>query len=201
MQKKQSKYIIGIDEAGRGPLAGPVSVSVFALEKRFTKKVLKDANDSKKLTVKKREEIFLDMYEFAKEQKCFFEVSLVSEKVIDKKGISFAIKYGLSKSLKKILQKIERDCKDVEVFLDGSLYAPKEFTKQKTIIKGDSLIPVIGMASVMAKVTRDRYMIKISKKYPQYDFHIHKGYGTKKHIEAIKKHGISDIHRKTWIKM
>lgn len=194
------KYIIGIDEAGRGPLAGPVSIGVFAVEKKYAKKVLSRANDSKKLSEKIREEIFSEIKVLLKEKKCFYDVSLVSEKIIDTKGISFAIKKGLAKSLKKVLKEIDRMPDEVSVFLDGSLYAPKEFIKQKTIIKGDSLVPVIGMASIMAKVTRDRYMVRIAKKYPQYGFEIHKGYGTLAHRKAIKKYGISNIHRKTWIK-
>jgi len=196
----RSKYIIGIDEVGRGPLAGPVAVGVFAVERKKAKKILKRANDSKKLSEKKREEIFAEMSQCAKSLDCFYNVSLVSAKIIDSKGITFAIKNGIKKSLEKVLCEIKIKAGDVEVLLDGSLSAPTEFTHQKTIIKGDSLEPVIGMASIMAKVTRDRYIQRIAKKYPNYGFEIHKGYGTLMHRKNIEKFGVCDIHRKSWVK-
>jgi len=197
---KRPLYIVGIDEAGRGPLAGPVAVGVFIVERKKAKNVLKKANDSKKISEIKREVIFEEAKGMSFRGMCYWDVSLIRADIIDKKGISFAIRTGLSKSLSKVIKHFKLRPAEVEVLLDGSLYAPKEYVHQETIIKGDSLVPVIGMASIMAKVTRDRYMIRLAKKYPEYGFDIHKGYGTKKHYFAIKRAGISPEHRKTWIK-
>jgi ribonuclease HII len=98
-----------------------------------------------------------------------------------------------------VLKKLDATIRET-ILLDGSLYAPKEFKKQKTIIKGDEKEPAIGLASIVAKVTRDRYMLKMAGKHPLYGFENHVGYGTKKHYLAIKKHGMTDIHRKSFLK-
>ena len=192
------KWIIGIDEAGRGPLAGPVSVGVFAIQKdQKTKlKVLKKSKDSKVLSHMQREEVFREIENEKKAGKCLYEVVLTSSLYIDAYGIVPAIKSAMKKALKKL----NLNPKDCEVLLDGSLKAPEEYINQKTIIKGDAKIPVISAASICAKVLRDRYMVKISKKYTQYDFHIHKGYGTAKHIISIKSFGLTDIHRRSFLK-
>lgn len=197
---KLPSYIIGIDEAGRGPLAGPLSVCAFTVSKEHSKIVLKRAGDSKKISEKNREEIFDQIFQFKKERKCFFDATLVSAKIIDKRGISYAIKFGLKKSLEKVIKQINKKPEDVLILMDGSLKAGEEFINQQTIIKGDSLVPVIGMASIVAKVTRDRHMRKMAKKYPQYGFEIHKGYGTKKHLKAIRENGLTTIHRVSWIR-
>ncbi|MFZ2049210.1 MAG: ribonuclease HII [Minisyncoccia bacterium] len=187
-------YIVGIDEAGRGPLAGPVSVGVLMLNKKVDKKFLRGIKDSKKLSESMREEWFNKALEMKAGGVLDYRVALVSEKVIDKNGIVEAIKIGIEDCLKKL-----KVPKHSEIYLDGGLRAPKNFKKQKTIIKGDEKIPVISLASIMAKVTRDRYMKKIGMNYPEYGFEEHKGYGTAKHIKAIKKFGISKIHRKTYL--
>lgn len=183
--------IIGIDEAGRGPLAGPVAVGVCAVPEIFDYKIFGLLRDSKKLSEKRREEIFAQMQILKKEGKLDFSVALVSNKVIDDKGISYAIREGV----KGVLQKIVADPKRCKVFLDGSLKAPAEFVNQETIIKGDEKVPVISLASIAAKVTRDRYMKKAALEYIEYGFEIHKGYGTKAHIECIRKQGFCAIHR------
>lgn len=193
--------IFGIDEAGRGPIAGPVAVGVFRLDienkdfKILIKKTKLKLRDSKKLNHKQREEWFEVIKKWKKEGRCDYSVTLVSAKDIDLKGIVPSINKALSKSLHKLQNK---DCK--LILLDGGLKAPKEFTRQKTIIKGDEKESVISLASICAKVTRDRYMCKISKKYPKYNFYLHKGYGTREHYGAIRRHGISPLHRKTFLK-
>lgn len=189
------KYVIGIDEAGRGPLAGPVSLGTVLIPSK-SRLALKGLKDSKQLSEKQREKWFASILAWQKEGKLKYAVSLIPNSVIDAKGISFAIRSGIAKNLKKL----EVDPKSAEVLLDGSLKAPLEYVHQKTIIKGDEKIPVISLASIVAKVTRDRLMKKFGKKYPTYGFEVHKGYGTLLHRKAIKKFGASPIHRKTFLR-
>lgn len=190
------KYTIGIDEAGRGPLAGPVSVGVACVPVGFNWEQIPGVNDSKKLTEKKREEIFVIAQRLHKEGKLQVEVVMVSAKTID----TIRIVASITKAMQKALSKIEVAPKEVFVKLDGGLTAPLEYEKQETIVKGDSKEKVIGLASIMAKVTRDRYMVQIAAKpeFAPYIFHSHKGYGTKKHREAIAQNGLSTEHRKTY---
>ncbi|HRH25650.1 MAG TPA: ribonuclease HII [Parcubacteria group bacterium] len=187
--------IIGIDEAGRGPLAGPVAVGVAKICHDFDMSFFEGIKDSKKLTEKGRKEWFAKAEEMKREGKLNFTVELVGADVIDKRGIVYAIKLGMSKCMKRL--GVDEDAK---IFLDGSLHAPKEFKNQETIIKGDEKIALISLASICAKVARDQYMTKLATEYPEYKFDIHKGYGTKAHIEAIKKHGSSAVHRMSFLK-
>lgn len=196
-----SQFLIGIDEAGRGPLAGPVSVGVVLWKKPIDKNIQRElkkikGKDSKKLTYREREVWFEKIKLWKQEEKLDFHVSLISSNIIDTKGISFAIK----KAIKKCLKKMNAECTSCEIRLDGSLKAPQEFVYQKTIIKGDEKEPIISLASIAAKVTRDRYMVKISKKHAEYGFEIHKGYGTKAHRTLIKTLGITPFHRKSFLK-
>ncbi|MDB5254538.1 MAG: rnhB [Parcubacteria group bacterium] len=188
-------HVTGIDEAGRGPLAGPVAVGAVRISGSFNKKFFKGIKDSKQLKEEEKELWFGLLKEARKKGELQFAVSLVSENIIDKKGIAYAIRVGI----KRCLAKVHAETKD-QIFLDGGIYAPIEFTHQKTIIKGDEKIPVIALASIAAKVTRDVYMKKLSKEYPEYGFHVHKGYGTVLHREAIKKHGPSGVHRRSFLK-
>lgn len=198
-RKKGIKYLIGIDEVGRGPLAGPVTVGFFILEKRDIsklKKMMEDTKlkDSKELKEEEREGWLGLIKSLKLKIKSYLTVSM-SAKQIDKYGIAVCIR----KSIEKGLRKINIKEKETFVLLDGSLKAPERFS-QKTIIKGDTKEPVIALASIVAKVNRDTYMKRISKKYPEYDFHIHKGYGTERHREAIKKYGLCGEHREGFCK-
>ena len=182
--------ICGIDEAGRGPIAGPLVVAgcVFKNEKLKMKSekwenFLKKLDDSKKLSEKKREELF-DIIK----QTCEYHIVFVDNKTIDEKGLSYALNYAL-KEIKNTL-KAER------YLFDGNSNFGVEGIQ--TVIKGDSKIKQISAASILAKVSRDKYMLEIADKYPMYSFKKHKGYITKLHIEEIKKHGFSDIHRKSY---
>ncbi len=187
--------MVGIDEAGRGPLAGPVAVGVAVISQKFNIRFFQGIKDSKKLSEKKRE-VWYDLAVEARERgELDFHVALISEKVIDKHGITYAIRLGITQGLEKLSIK-----KSAQIFLDGSLKAPTEFKNQKTIIKGDEKIAVISLASICAKVTRDRHMVKISKKFPQFSFDINKGYGTRTHIQAIKKYGPTPLHRQSFLK-
>ena len=190
------KYIVGIDEVGRGPLAGPVTVGIVACEQSLYKKLKKNrrlpplGKDSKKLSEKNRE-----VYsKYLKYISVTYAVIHVSNKIIDAKGLSFAIKFAIDKGIKKL----KLNPKNCEVKLDGGLRAPLEFKNQKTIIKGDEKVKIIAWASILAKVSRDNLMKKISKKYPEYNLHAHKGYGTLFHRTAIKQYGLSPLHRRTF---
>jgi ribonuclease HII len=187
-------YIIGIDEAGRGPLAGPVAIGLCVVPVGFDFSIFNNLKDSKKLSEKRREEVFSQMKVLQKEKKLNFGVALVSNNIIDDRGISFAINSGIE----GLLKKVKIDTKSVRVLLDGGLKAPQEYTNQETIIKGDEKEAVISLASICAKVMRDHHMTKLALEYPEYGFDIHKGYGTKKHIEVIKKYGLSIVHRRSF---
>jgi ribonuclease HII len=192
-----SLLTIGIDEAGRGPLAGPVSVGAFIFLSRDRKqisKIFRGVKESKQLTEDSREEWFKKILKARKTKLINFKVVLVSAETIDKKGISPAIKSALNRALKSLGQNPNR----VEVLLDGGLHAPKEYKKQKTIIKGDVKIQAIALASICAKVMRDRVMRRMAKLHPQYAFETHKGYGTELHSERIRIYGLSPIHRRTF---
>lgn len=189
---KKVKYIIGIDEAGRGPLAGPVAVAAVAARVSGGKKTLYGIKDSKKLTAKQRElwrEIIIKNF--------FCEVSLVSADIIDKKGITKAVKMALRRNLIKLRKKINFVPSECFILLDGALKAPNYYP-QETIIKGDEKIPLISAASVMAKTHRDKKMINIHKKNSLYRFDLNKGYGTEFHINKIKELGFTSYHRKSF---
>ena len=187
------KWIVGIDEVGRGPLAGPVAVCALCFPVDFKQANFRHFKDSKKLSEKQRE-IWLQKIKQCMEIK--FRVCFQSEKIIDGKGISFAIRKSLATALKALKLKPE----ECAVLLDGGLKAPIEYINQKTIIKGDEKKLAIALASIAAKVARDNLMKRLAKKYPSYDFEIHKGYGTKRHSEKIVKHGLCAIHRRGFCK-
>lgn len=195
------KYVVGVDEVGRGPLAGPVTIGVVVCDTEVYKKLFRNkklpplGKDSKKLKEKDREKYASILETLKKDKKIKFCVTHVSNTVIDAKGISYAIKKGITSSFKKL----KLSTKNSEILLDGGLHAPVGY-KQKTIIKGDEKERIIAWASILAKVTRDNLMVKMGKKYPEYGLEVHKGYGTSKHIEAIRKLGISEVHRLSFCK-
>ncbi|HEY4501058.1 MAG TPA: ribonuclease HII [Candidatus Paceibacterota bacterium] len=187
--------VLGVDEAGRGPLAGPVAVGVVAVPEGFdVVKEFPGVADSKKLSEKKREKIFKMLETWVAKSGVRFTVEFESAEVIDEEGITIAVRRALWRGVNKLAP----DSTLVHVLLDGSLKAPPEYS-QETIINGDELVPIISLASIMAKVTRDRLMVELAKKYPQYGFEKHKGYGTALHYEMLKKHGLCDIHRCSYI--
>ena len=193
---KNIKFVVGIDEVGRGPFAGPVAVCAFIMPIDFNTSSFGVIKDSKKITPKKREEIFCRLKELKKQKKINYSVCYESAKRIDNLGLTKTIKNCIKKSLKNIKAKP----KNCLVLLDGGLKAPEEFKNQKTIIKGDEKERSIAFASIVAKVSRDALMCQLAKKYPKYSFEIHKGYGTKKHCESIRKYGICEEHRKSFLK-
>ena len=190
--------MIGIDEAGRGPLAGPVAVGAFAIKSKAMLKQFKGVKESKQLSQKQREGWFKQIKELQDLNKLGFAVSFCSEVVIDKQGISKAVSLSIARCLKK-LNKQGFCLLQSTIKLDGLLRAPVKYSNQKTIIGGDESEPLIALASICAKVLRDRKMCRLAKQYPKYEFEVHKGYGTKKHYQAIKKYGILPIHRKSYL--
>jgi ribonuclease HII len=188
------KYLIGIDEVGRGPIAGPVAVGAFVFLVTDAKKYFRGVKESKQLSEEKREEWYKVIKSKSDQKLVAFSVCFQSEKVIDTKGLSFAIK----KCLETCLKNLKINPEECLVLLDGGLRAPAHFKNQKTIIKGDAKETVIALASICAKVERDRKMKKLGKKYPAYGFEIHKGYGTKAHYRAIEKEGLHVIHRRSF---
>lgn len=190
------RYLIGIDEAGRGPLAGPVAVGAVAVPLDFDWSRLEGVRDSKKLSEKKREDIFERAQELRESLLLRFAVAMSSATYIDTYGIMPAIRRALGEALSKL----EIEPRACHVLLDGSLKAPAEYVRQETIIGGDDTEPIISLASIMAKVTRDRLMKRLAEKYPAYDFHVHKGYGTRSHLRSIARCGLSDIHRASFCK-
>tara|TARA_Y100000310_G_scaffold63585_1_gene59040 strand:- start:26324 stop:26965 length:642 start_codon:yes stop_codon:yes gene_type:complete len=190
------KYIIGIDEVGRGPVAGGVAVGAVLLPLSFTKRHFRGVRDSKKLTAKARNEWFENIKSKKKNGSLNYAVSFTGHNRVDRVGIARAVRSALNRALVR-LDANPRECL---ILLDGGLRAPEEFIFQKTIIRGDQKEFVIALASIVAKVTRDRRMVRISKTYPEYGFELHKGYGTKLHYNKIKKHGMCDIHRRSFLK-
>ncbi len=186
---------IGVDEAGRGPLAGPVAVGLVKVAADFDWNLLPGVGDSKKVSTKNRAEIFLGVKLLQQAGKLDFVVMLGDAEAIDTKGIAVVIRECIQNGLMK-LQLSPIAC---HIKLDGSLKAPAEYS-QETIIKGDSKELVIGLASICAKETRDAYMREIAPQFPAYSFDTHKGYGTKAHRQTIASIGLSSIHRVTYCK-
>jgi ribonuclease HII len=188
------KYLIGIDEAGRGPLAGPVSVGAMMVPMDFDFSLVEGVRDSKKLSKKKREAHFARFEELRDSGLLSFAVAFSSASIIDTCGIVPAIRLALAETLEKLGARAD----ECEIRLDGSLKAPERFTNQATIIRGDDSEPVISMASIAAKVLRDRHMVEAASRHPEYGFDVHKGYGTASHIKAIGERGLSGLHRTTF---
>ena len=186
-RKYEGRLIAGIDEAGRGPLAGPVVCAcvIMPLEKD---KIIEGVNDSKKLSEKKREMLFEKILATA----IAYSIIEIDVKTIDEINILNATKLGMKKALENI--KIKPD-----IVLIDAVKLETDIV-QENIIKGDAKSYNIASASILAKVYRDRLMEKLAVEYPEYGFEKHKGYGTKLHIENLKKYGKTPIHRKTFIK-
>jgi ribonuclease HII len=192
--KMRIRHIAGVDEAGRGPLAGPVAVGVALVPVDFDWKLIPGVNDSKQVSERERERIVKIARALKGAGVIDFHVTLISHKTIDRINISRAVEKGIATCFKKL----SLDPQTTEVKLDGLLKAPHEYTFQETIVKGDAKEKVIGLASILAKVTRDTHMVRIARDYPEYGFEIHKGYGTKRHQRAIEVHGLSEVHRRTF---
>ncbi|MEK9180011.1 MAG: ribonuclease HII [Patescibacteria group bacterium] len=227
------RYIIGIDEVGRGALAGPVTVAAVCIpanrKSQIANRSLGKLKDSKKLSAKQREVWF---EYFDQHPALHYGVARVFPRQIEKRNISGAANLAALRAYNKLNSKFParlasqreagRQIPNSKVFLDGGLYlgnnrritqnvrrtTQKKFQRKsalsqrwsaRTIVRGDEKIKAIAAASIIAKVTRDRAMVRLAKAYPQYGFEIHKGYGTKAHMRAIKRHGPSEAHRSTFL--
>lgn len=178
--------ICGVDEAGRGPLAGPVCAAAVILPKGLE---IPGLTDSKKLTDKKRRELF----PVIKEQAVAYGIGLATHEEIDEVNILQATYLAMERALAQLTVK-----PDIAL-IDGN--RAKDFgIPVRTVVKGDSLSANIAAASVLAKVTRDDLMLELAEQYPEYGFEVHKGYGTKAHYEALRRYGASAIHRRTFLK-
>lgn len=183
---KGNKYIAGIDEAGRGPLCGPVVAAAVILKEG---EYIEGVNDSKKLSESKRDKL----YEEITKKAISWSVGIVDEKTIDDINILEATRIAMKQAVEGL--KVEPE----HVLVDAEKHVPIK-VPYTPIIKGDSLSVSIAAASIIAKVTRDQMMYEIDKKYPEYEFAKNKGYGTKSHMEAIEKYGLTDIHRRSFCK-
>ena len=183
---KGYEFVCGIDEAGRGPLCGPVVAAAVILKKDDH---IEGVNDSKKLTEKKREELF----EIIKERAVAWSVGIVDEETIDRINILEATRLAMKKAVEGLSQKPDFALVDAEKKVPIDVpYSP--------IIKGDALSESIAAASIIAKVTRDHMIIELDKEYPEYGFAKNKGYGTKEHTDAILKYGLCKAHRRSFCK-
>ena len=192
---RQGRVLVGDDEAGRGPLAGPVAVGVVAVPRRFDMRLLKGVRDSKQMSELGREIWFEKLRILEQTEGLRYVVVFSSAHYIDVRGIVPAVRAALARALRFLEARAETS----SILLDGSLKAPARFVFQKTIIRGDETEPLISLASIAAKVRRDRLMRRLATRYPEYGFETHKGYGTKAHYSALKKHGPSNIHRRSFL--
>lgn len=181
MKQYELLHDAGVDEVGRGCLAGPVTICSLRLRDDSLNHLLRD---SKKLSEKKREMLFEKIIEISDYRMISYPIE-----IIDKINILQATLLGMKETLE--------DLNPAYAFIDGNMI-PNTHIPCEAIIKGDDLVPAISAASIIAKVTRDNYMKSLDNEYPKYGFGIHKGYGTKAHLEAVKKYGVTPFHRKTF---
>lgn len=197
---RQGRMLIGVDEVGRGPLAGPVVAAAVAI--RFSDDALAEelmklgVRDSKLIAPKKREQLYNILTTHAAVS---WGVALMDEEMIDRINILQASLLAMKHATESLLN-TQSDPQQAYIYIDGRDIIPDMAVDQKAVIRGDTIVFSIAAASIIAKVTRDRMMDAYAKKYPQYQFEKHKGYGTKLHYAAIAEHGPCPIHRKSFLK-
>jgi len=188
---EEMRFVIGIDEVGRGALAGPVIVAAVWMPRGV---IFRNLKDSKKLTPHLREKWF---EKIKKDPRLEYAIARMYPKAIDRMNIAKATNKAAYKAYVRLRAGKTNKIRNCETILDGNLYLPKSI-KQKTVVRGDEKFTAVKLASIVAKVTRDGYMVKLHKQDPRYGFDIHKGYGTKLHCEALRKNGYSMHHRKSF---
>jgi len=192
-----NSFVIGTDEAGRGPLAGPVVAAAVYFKKvdKEVKSLLKLLNDSKKLTHKIRGELYGNIKEFS-----YFSIQEASVEEIEKNNILRASLLTMKRSVENVMKQVSSSEIAPVILVDGNFIIPNLNVNQKAVIKGDSKSASIAAASILAKVYRDELMIQLHLKFPHYNWQKNKGYGTKEHIKAIDEFGICEFHRKSFLK-
>lgn len=187
-------YIAGVDEVGRGPLAGPVVTAAVVLPEQFD---VPGIDDSKKLSEKRREEL----YEVITQKALAWGIGMADHQVIDEINILQATKQSMKRAIEEANRMLrERTGGSIERVLLDAVELPGLQIPQESIIKGDAKVLAIAAASIVAKVTRDRMMVRYAREYPWYAFEKNKGYGTKEHYAGLREHGLCPIHRKTFLK-
>lgn len=176
-------FVIGLDEAGRGPIAGPLVVAGVVFPKGYDHDAI---YDSKKLSEKKREELFDEI----KKDALYYKVEIVSEEEVDV--------HNIYRATQMTMEKIVLECDICDCVLSDAMPLPAIDLPLESLVKGDQKSVSIAAASILAKVTRDRIMVELDAKYPEYGLKQHKGYPTKKHLEALETYGVLDIHRKSY---
>lgn len=176
-------YVIGLDEAGRGPIAGPLVVAGVIFPKGYDHDTI---YDSKKISEKKREELFDEI----KRDALYYKIEIVSEEEVDE--------HNIYRATQMTMEKIVLECNICDSVLSDAMPLPAVDLPLESLVKGDQKSVSIAAASILAKVTRDRIMIELDAKYPEYGLKQHKGYPTKKHLEALETYGVLDIHRKSY---
>ncbi len=184
---KGYSFVCGVDEAGRGPLAGPVCAAAVVFDGET---VIEGINDSKKLSEKKREALF----DVIKEKALAYGIAFASVEEIEEYNILEATYLAMNRAIEQLGDKVDF------ALIDGNRLPKNIKVDCETVVKGDAKSTSIAAASILAKVTRDRLLLEYDEKYPQYGFKKHKGYGTAEHMQAIKKHGISEVHRPSFLK-
>jgi ribonuclease HII len=193
----RKRYIVGIDEVGRGSLAGYLLVAAVIVPKgiNLRRRRLPKIRDSKRLTRAGREKWLSFIDEHPEINYALFNVG---PRMIERVNVSRAANHAATRAMKNLMAKNRASFYSANIYLDGSLYLNLKRPKWRTLVRGDQKINAIKLASVVAKVKRDEYMVRLHKKYPAYGFDKHKGYGTKKHKRTLKKHGPSEVHRLTF---
>lgn len=199
MRSRGRQYVIGIDEVGRGPIAGPLCVGACLVCRRDVRRLyrtVRGVRDSKRLSPAQRERWQKRIREEERAGRLVSVTAFVSHAVIDRLGMGAALRRGIGRCLRKLtVSPLE-----ARVLLDGGIRAPRQYIHQETIIGGDEQEPLIALASIAAKVRRDRHMARLTRRFPEYGFEVHKGYGTRGHYEALRKHGISPVHRRSFLR-
>lgn len=191
-----ARFVVGVDEAGRGPLAGPVAIGIVRAPIEFrVRKIFRGLADCKELAAQDREYFYALLREQVRAGVLQFCVRYSHASTIDRVGLTRAVERATFRGVRALAP----DPRGVRVLLDGLLRAPAEY-EQETIIGGDDKEPLIMLASIVAKVRRDRLMRRLARRFPNYDFDVHKGYATPAHSRAIRKFGLCDIHRRLFCK-